>query len=63
MNGPTPIINIVSLPNDRIAVENARNQKDLTREELREIPRAVHLWWQLMWAHHFPDDTPEVNLP
>jgi hypothetical protein len=58
-----PIINIITMPDGRIAVENARNQKELTREELREIPRAVHLWWTLMWEVHFPGETPEVNLP
>jgi hypothetical protein len=57
-----PIINIVKLPDGRIAAENARDQKDITRDELREIPKAVQLWWTLMWETHFPGEIPEVNL-
>lgn len=58
-----PILSIVKLPDGRLAVKNDRHQGELTREELREIPRALHLWWDLMWRTHFPDETPEANLP
>jgi len=58
-----PIIRIGTLPDGRIAVENARSQADLTHEELREIPRALMVWWRIMWETHYPDETPEVNLP
>ena len=57
-----PIITIGTLPDGRIAVGNARDQSGITREELREIPRALQIWWQIMWSVHFPDETPEVNL-
>lgn len=57
-----PIVRIVKLPDGRIAVENARDQSALTRDELREIPRALRLWWSLMWEKHYPGETPEVNL-
>jgi hypothetical protein len=63
VSGAEPIVNIVRLPDGRIAAENARDQSELTKEELREIPRALHLWWSLMWASHFPGETPEANLP
>lgn len=58
-----PLVNIVKLPDGRIAVENARDQSGLTRDELREIPRALQLWWVLMWETHYPGEAPEVNLP
>lgn len=58
-----PIVRIGTLPDGRIAAENARDQSGITRDELREIPRALHLWWSLMWETHFPGETTEVNLP
>ena len=61
--GLQPIITIGTLPDGRIAVANARDQSGLTREELREIPRALQLWWVLMWETHFPGEPLEVNLP
>lgn len=60
---PEALVNIVKLPDGRIAAQNARHQSDLTREELREIPRALHLWWSLMWETHFPGEPKEANLP
>lgn len=63
MSPGEPIINIIKLPDGRIAVENARDQSQLSKEELREIPRALQLWWVLMWKTHFPGESPTVNLP
>lgn len=57
-----PIIRIVRLPDGRIAVENARDQSGLTQDELREIPKALQVWWKLMWETHFPGETMEVNF-
>lgn len=60
MSDLEPIVNIVKLPDGRIAAENARDQKNITKEELAAIPHALRLWWELMWASHFPDDEPTV---
>ena len=56
-----PIVTIGLLPDGRMAVANDRHQGDLTREELREIPVALKVWWELMWAVHFPGETPQIN--
>jgi hypothetical protein len=56
-----PIVTIGLLPDGRVGAENARHQGEVTREELREIPAALRVWWSLMWELHFPGETPEVN--
>ena len=57
-----PIIVIGKLPDGRMAVGNKRNQSEITREELSEIPQALKVWWELMWAVHFPGEEPMINL-
>ena len=57
-----PILVIGKLPDGRMAVGNKRNQSEITREELSEIPQALKIWWELMWALHFPGEEPVIKL-
>ena len=57
-----PILVIGTLPDGRMAVGNKRDQSGITREELSEIPQALKVWWELMWAVHFPGEEPVIRL-